>query len=85
MKSKLGKAVVTTLAALALTGIGAPAYAHVVAGGGGQLVATAHEPFLAGGGGGFAGTDHIFTLAGGGGWATSTALGGGGGGVAAIG
>ncbi|MFD8481315.1 hypothetical protein [Kitasatospora sp. NPDC059673] len=85
MKSKLGKAVITTVAALALAGIASPACAHVVAGGGEEGVITAHEPFIAGHEGGFAATDHIFTMGGGGGWATDEAVGGGGGGIAAIG
>ncbi|MFF0293352.1 hypothetical protein ACFYST_09195 [Kitasatospora sp. NPDC004614] len=85
MKSKLGKAVVTTVAALALAGIASPACAHVAAGGGEEGVITAHEPFIAGHGAGFAATDHIFTAGGRYGWATSTAVGGGEGGIIAIG
>ncbi|MGW4382651.1 hypothetical protein [Kitasatospora sp. NPDC004531] len=85
MKSKLGKAVVTSLAALALTGIGAPAYADIVAGGGGGQAFSAEEPFLAEHGMGFAATDHLFAAGGGFEAATATELTEGGGGVAAIG
>ncbi|MEV7214126.1 hypothetical protein AB0O31_13660 [Kitasatospora cineracea] len=85
MKSKLGKVVVTSVAALALAGIAAPAYAHVAVGGGQEGVATADEPFVAGHWAGFAETSHIFTAGGGYGWATSTAVGGGEGGIVDIG
>ncbi|MEV4556694.1 hypothetical protein AB0K51_06820 [Kitasatospora sp. NPDC049285] len=84
MKSKLGKALVTTVAAVALAGVAAPAYAHVAAGGGQEGIATADEPFVAGHWAGFAETSHIFTAGGGYFWATDEATGGGEGGIVEI-
>ncbi|GAA4854034.1 hypothetical protein [Kitasatospora terrestris] len=77
MKSMLGKAVLTSVVALAAIGVAAPAYAHVATGGGQEGVATADEPFVAGHWAGFAETSHIFAAGHGWGWATSTAVGGG--------
>ncbi|GAA0675016.1 hypothetical protein GCM10010193_29980 [Kitasatospora atroaurantiaca] len=77
MKSMLGKALLTTVGALAIAGVSAPAYAHVDAGGGGHFIATAEEPFVAGEQHGWAVTDHIFVAGHQWGWATSTATGGG--------
>ncbi|MEU9134168.1 hypothetical protein AB0D08_39915 [Kitasatospora sp. NPDC048540] len=84
MKSMLGKALLTTVAAVALAGVSAPAYAHVAAGGGGEFVASAHEPFLAGEQHGWAETSHIFAAGQQWGWATSTAVAGGAEGIAVI-
>ncbi|GAA2745196.1 hypothetical protein [Kitasatospora cinereorecta] len=85
MNSKLGKVVLTAVAALAVAGISAPAYAHVDAGGAAEGVATADEPFVAFHEAGFAETDHIFTAGHEWGWATSTATGGGAAGIIHIG
>lgn len=85
MKSKLGKAVLIAAGALAVAGVSAPAYADVAAGGGGGFFATSEDPFIIGGQEGFAETDHIFTWFQRDGFATSTTLGEGGDGGAAIG
>ncbi len=77
MKSKLGKALLVTVGALAVAGVSAPAYAHVDAGGGGHFFATAEDPFVAGEQHGWAKTDDIFVAGAQWGWANSTAVGGG--------
>ncbi|MFF3775813.1 hypothetical protein [Streptomyces sp. NPDC002232] len=86
MKIKLAKvALAASAVALTVTGLAAPAYADVAAGGGDEgVVAAADEPFVAGHWAGFAETSHIFTAGGGDGWATDTAVGGGEGGIVAI-
>ncbi|WP_441245504.1 hypothetical protein [Kitasatospora sp. McL0602] len=85
MKSKLGKALLVTVGALALAGVSAPAYAHVSAGGGGEFFATAECPFVAGEEHGWAATDHIFVAGEKHGWASSHAVGGGEEGVVHVG
>ncbi|MFC6597235.1 hypothetical protein [Kitasatospora paranensis] len=85
MKSMLAKALLTTVGAIAVAGVAAPAYAHVDAGGGGTLIATADEPFVAGEQHGWAETSHIAVAGQKWGWATSTAVGGGADGEAHIG
>ncbi|MFB7665786.1 hypothetical protein ACFC1R_17845 [Kitasatospora sp. NPDC056138] len=85
MKSKLGKALLTTVGALAVAGIAAPAYAHVDAGGGAAGFITVDRPFVAGEQAGFAATDHVFTAGHEGGWVSSHDLGGGAEGLAHIG
>ncbi|WP_431679206.1 hypothetical protein [Kitasatospora sp. KL5] len=77
MKSMLGKALLTAVGALAVAGVAAPAQAHVDAGGGAHLVATADDPFVAGEGHGWAETSNISVIGQEWGWATSTAVGGG--------
>ncbi len=77
MKSMLGKAALTAVAALAVAGVSAPAYAHVGVSGGGQFIASADPVFLAGEQWGAAHTSHIHADHERWGWATSTAVGGG--------
>ncbi|MER8185569.1 hypothetical protein [Kitasatospora sp. NPDC094015] len=84
MKSMLGKALFTAAAAVAVAGVAAPAHAHVAAGGGGEFVASAHEPFLAGEQHGWAETSHIFAAGQQWGWATATTVAGGEDGIAII-
>ncbi|MER5640794.1 hypothetical protein ABT095_28070 [Kitasatospora sp. NPDC002227] len=84
MKSKLGKALLVTVGALALAGVSAPAYAHVAAGGGGEFFATAECPFLAGEQHGWGATDHVFAAGEQHGWATDHSIGGGQEGIAII-
>ncbi|MEU3569948.1 hypothetical protein AB0E96_16220 [Kitasatospora sp. NPDC036755] len=78
MKSKLAKAVLTAAAALALAGAATPAFAHVGVAGGGEIAATADEPFLALEGFGLAHAGDTAAGGFGGGAATATDLVGGG-------
>ncbi|MFJ9693333.1 hypothetical protein [Kitasatospora sp. NPDC101183] len=72
MKSTLAKAALTATAALAIAGAATPAFAHTGLLGGGQFVASAHDPFAAAEGFGIAHTSNTAAGAIGGFAATST-------------
>ncbi|GAB2747946.1 hypothetical protein [Kitasatospora kifunensis] len=81
----LGRAAAISAGALMITGIAAPAYAHVYEGGdGGNTVSGHHPVFATGFHDNFAGTNHVHTASSGTGWATATATGGEGAGAVEI-